>query len=216
MTFAQLEEANKQDPDNIDIAAQLAEQYLRRGKPAVARKLADGVLQKQRGHPSAAVVKARLLSLSGDDEAAREVLESAIEDTPDNPRLLLAVGRYYVEAKEYEKAAEVLEKGRKAAPLDGDWLEQLARIYSQTKDTEKLISVLKELIDHDPDELDGRLKLAKTALDAGMWTDAERYARDAILIDVMNDQARQLLLDSLKAAGKEAEVEKLKKRFAMN
>src|SRR5262249_52591297 len=160
-----------------------------------ARKLADEVLAKQKGHPTAAVVKARLLSLAGDDEAARGVLEEARKATPDNPRLLLAVGRYYVEAKEYEKAAEVLEKGRKSAPLDGDWLEQLVRIYTQTKETNKLISVLKELTAHDPDELDGRLKLAKAALDAGMLTEAEKYARDTILIDVTNDEARQLLLD---------------------
>jgi tetratricopeptide (TPR) repeat protein len=215
LTFAQLEEENKKNPDDPDVAARLAEQYMRRGKPAQARKLADGVLAKQKGHPVAAIVKARLLSLAGDDEAAKGVLEDAIAATPDNARLLLAVGRFYIETKEYGKAAEALEKGRKAAPLDGDWLEQLTRLYTQTKETDKLLSVLKELVAHDPDELDGRVKLAKAALEAGKLTDAEFYARDAIQIDVTNDDARQVLLDVLKAAGKEAEAKKLEKRFAV-
>lgn len=213
LTFAQLEAAHKKDPADADLAARLAEQYLRRGKTAQARKLADGVLAKQKGHPVAAVVKARLLSLAGDDDAARGILEEAIKATPDNPRLLLAVGRYYVEAKEYDKAAEAFEKGRKAAPLDGDWLEQLARIYGETKETEKQVSVLKELVARDPDELDGRLKLAKACLDEDKLADAEFFARDAVMIDVTNDQAQKLLLDVLKAAGKKVEAEKLEKRF---
>ena len=71
MTFAELEEAHKKNPDDPDLAARLADQYFRRNKAAEARKLADAVLEKKPGHPLASVVKARLPARAGDDDAAR-------------------------------------------------------------------------------------------------------------------------------------------------
>ena len=41
----------------------------------------------------------------------------------------------------------------------------------------------------------------------------ERFARDALFIDVMNDDARNLLLEALKAQKKDAEAERIAKRF---
>lgn len=213
MTFAQLEEAHAKEPENASIAARLAEQYLRRGKPAQARKLADDVLKRDPANSTAALVKARLLSLAGDDDSARDVLVSAIEADPKNVRLLSAVARYYIEAKEYEKATELLERGRALAPLDGDWLEQLARLYKQTEQTDKLLIVLKELTAHDPDDLDSRLLLAKAALEAKKLEDADLYARDAIMIDVTNAEAQKLFLDVLKAQGKDEAHARYTERF---
>jgi predicted Zn-dependent protease len=213
MTFEELTAAQRKNPDDVELSAKLADQLFRRGKAGEARKLADAVLAKQTGHPLAAVVKARLLSRAGDDEAAGKVLEEAVAASPDDPRLLLAVGHYYVEAKEYAKAADVLERGRKVAPLDGDWLEQLARLYAETKNTEKLAGVLREVVSHDPDELAGRIKLARLSLEAKKLDDAEAFALDAVRIDVTNEDARALLLEALKANGKADRAAELAKRF---
>lgn len=57
------------------------------------------------------------------------------------------------------------------------------------------------------------MKLAKAALEAKQYKDAEVFARDALMIDVSNEDARGLLQDALTAQGKDAEVEKLKKKF---
>lgn len=213
MTFAELEEAQKKNPDDPELAAKLADQYVRRNKVAEARKLVDVALMKKPGHPLASVVKSRLLSRGGDDEGAKTVLEEALKADPDNAQLLLAAGRLYIDAKDYTAAAKALEQGRKVAPLDGDWLEQLARLYKMTNETDKLLSVLTEIISQDPDELDGRIRLAKVSLDAGKAVEAEKFARDALQIDVNNEEARKALLEALKGQGKAAEVEKLLKRF---
>jgi len=213
MTFAELEAAQKKDPEDPDLAARLADQLFRRNKPAEARKLVEAALAKRPGHPLAAVVKARLLSRAGDDDGARAVLEDALKANPDDPRLLMAASRAHLEAKDYPAAARVLEHGRKVAPLDGDWLEQLARLYKTTGETDKLLGVLQELVAQDPDELDGRVRLARVSLEAGKPADAERFARDALRIDVMSEEARKALIEALKAQNKTAEVEKLLKRF---
>lgn len=214
LTFAELEKAQQDKPDDPDLAARLADQLYRRNKSADARKLADLALEKRPGHPVASVVKARLLNRSGDEPAAAQVLQTALEANPDDAKLLLALGRYYTEAKDYAAAAQVLEHGRRVAPLDADWLEQLARIYKQTGDTDKLVSVLEEVIASNPDELAGRVLLAKTALEAEKFSDAERFAREAIQIDVTNKEAQTVLVEALRKLDRVTEARTLATRFA--
>jgi tetratricopeptide (TPR) repeat protein len=213
MTFAELEAAHKKDPEDPDLSARLADQLFRRNKASEARKLIDAVLEKKPGQVLASIVKSRLLARAGDDAAARTVLEEATKANPDDPKLLMALSRAHLDAKDYPAAAKVLEHGRTACPLDGDWLEQLARLYRTTGETEKLIGVLQELVMHDPDELDGRVRLARVSLEAGKPADAERFAKDALRIDVNNEDARKTLIEALKAQTRTAEVEKLLKRF---
>jgi hypothetical protein len=69
------------------------------------------------------------------------------------------------------------------------------------------------LVIQDPDELDGRVGLARVSLEAGTPADAERFAKDALHIDVNNEDARKALIEALKGQNKTTEVEKLLKRF---
>jgi predicted Zn-dependent protease len=214
MTFPELEAAFKKSPDDPDLMARLAGEYLRRNKPADAKKLADAALAKEKGHPQASVVKARLLARDKDEAAARAVLEEAAKENPEDTRVLLALGRAYIEAKELEKAAAAFEKGRTAAPLEADWLTELTRIYNTLGKTDELRSVLAELAARDPDEVPARVKLAKLLLDAGKPAGAEKAAREALHVDVTHPAARDALLAALKAQKKDAEAEKIEKRFA--
>lgn len=213
MTFAELEAAHKKTPDDPDIAARLAAEYVRRNKPADAKKLADAALAKEKGHPLAAVVKARLLDREKNPAVARAVLEEALKENPDDPRVILALGRHYLVDKDEAKAAAVFERGRKAAPLGADWLTELARIYGSLKKNPELISVLTEMAARDPDDIPARVKLARLHLTAGKPADAERFAREVLFIDVMDADARELLIEALKAQKKDTEAEKITKRF---
>ena len=117
MTFAELEEAHKKNPDDPDLAARLADQYVRRNKAAEARKLVDAVLAKKTGHPLASVVKSRLLAARpATRTGAKAVLEDALKANPDDPRLLLAIGRLYVEAKDYDAGREGAGEGPQGRP----------------------------------------------------------------------------------------------------
>lgn len=213
LTLAELESAHKRDPDDPDIGARLAGEYLRRNKLKEARALVDAALAKEKGHPLASIVKARLLSRDKDDATALAVLEEAATENPDDSRVMLVLGRAYIEGKSLEKAAGVFEKGRKVAPEDADWLTELARIYSALGKTAELTSVLKEMVARDPDDAPARLKLARLLLEVGKASDAERVAREALLLDLKNTDSRELLLDALRAQKKDAEAEKIAGRF---
>jgi tetratricopeptide (TPR) repeat protein len=212
MTFAELEAAHKKSPDDAEIMARLAAESVRRNKPAEAKKLVDAALSKQKGHALASVVKARMLTRDKDEVGALKVLEEAAKENPDDPRVLLALGRAWIDGKELAKAADLFERGRKIAPLDGDWLTELARIYSTLKMYDKLISVLREMAGRDPDDLPARIRLVRLLL-KDQPAEAERFARDALYIDVMNEEARELLLESLRMQKKDGEAEKIAKRY---
>ena len=213
MTLAQLEDGRKKTPDDPAVTARLAEKLLQTGKREEARRLADEVLAKEPHHPLAVTVKARLLARDKDEAGAKKLLEAALTESPDDHRLLLALGRLHVAAKEWDKAAALLERGRKAAPLEGNWLDQLAPIYTETKQTAELASVLAELAAQDADALPVRLKLAKLQHDAKRWDEAERWSREVLFIDVKHEEARAILLESLRAQKKDAEADKIAKWY---
>ncbi|MGL6074207.1 MAG: tetratricopeptide repeat protein [Fimbriiglobus sp.] len=213
LTFEELEKLFDNDPEDSEIACQYAEALIRRDKVREARIILDDILSRDKDHPGANLAMAKLLSRSGDTEKATELLNLVSKKHPNDVQVINALVRMHMEAKNLDEAAKALEHGRKVAPLDGDWLGQLARLYRETEESDKLIDVLKELISHDPDELDGRVKLAENYLKAKDYPLAEKQAKDALQIDVMNEAARRVLLEALKAQNKTAEIEKLERRY---
>ncbi len=212
LTFAELEAAHKKNPDDLDIAAKLAAEYLRRMKPE-AKKLADAVRAKEKGHPLAAIVSARLLRRAKDDAGAKAVLEEAQKENPDDARVLLELGKLYLDLKDYDKSATMFEKGRKVAPSEGDWLNLLVRVYDLAKKNDQLAAVLAELALTSPDDIAIRIRLAKLHINAGRHADGEKAARQALSIDVLNPEAKDLLFAALGAQKKDKEIEAIRKRY---
>jgi tetratricopeptide (TPR) repeat protein len=202
----ELQQAYEKDND-LDAGAELAVRLLDRDR-IQARKLAEKVLASKQGHPKAVFVMARLARLAGDEKEERSRLES-IEDKASEPRVLRALGKIYYEAEEFAKAAEMFELGRKAQPNETDWLAQLVRVYAQLGDKKKLIAVLEQWVPGDPDELDQRLRLARLLLETDRPAEAERYAREALEIDVRSDDARDALLKALQAQKKDSEAQRI-------
>ncbi|MFO0800778.1 MAG: tetratricopeptide repeat protein [Gemmataceae bacterium] len=209
LTFAELEAAQKERPDDPDLMARLAGEYARRNKAADAKRLIDAALAAEPGHPLASVLKARML----DAAAGRAVLEAAAKENPDDSRVLLALGRALTAAKEYDAAAAVFERGRKASPEGSDWLPELARLYTVLKKADPLADVLAEMTARDPDDLPARLRLARLRLDGGNPGAAERAAREALRLDLAHEEARALLLAALRAQKKDAEADRIARRY---
>jgi tetratricopeptide (TPR) repeat protein len=201
-TFSELQDAHDKDPNNLEVAAQLAEQLFLRRRTSEARKLADAVLSQKQSHPLASYVKARLLLAAGDEDQARRLLESALDEKNPETKVLQALGKLYYEAKDFSKATRMFELARKAEPLDSKWLVELARVYNQAGDRDNQINILRQLVPTDADDLDDRRRLAQLLVEAERYTEAERYARQALEIDVLDMPSQQALGDALLAQRK--------------
>jgi len=212
-TFAELEKAYEKNPDDADTAADLAAEYLRRKRPADARKLAEAVLAKQKAHPQASIVQAKLLIAAGDDAAARKLVEAAVAEQPNDVRLRAFLGRLHFEGKQLAAAAEQFERCQELAPLEADWLEQLRSLYTQIDDPDKLIRVLQQMVKNDADDLKSRVQLAKLLIEQKKYSEAEEAARDALFIDVLDPEARKLFLQALREQKKDDEADRVLKRY---
>jgi tetratricopeptide (TPR) repeat protein len=211
-TFADLKAAYQKDPKDADAVAALAEAHLERRERKEARELAEAALVLKKDHPVASVVLARLERLAGNTKKERELLEAACTDKDKaDPKLLAALGKIYYDAEEFTKAAEVYEAGRKAEPLDNEWLQQLARVYARSNNIDKLIGVLKDLVPTDADQLDWRRRLSRLLLEKEDFAGAEKYAREALEIDVADSEAQETLFKALKGQKKDEEEKHLRK-----
>ena len=210
MTLTQLQAEHEKKPEDLDIAARLAERLMNR-EAGKARKLAEGVLEKKKDHPLATVVIAKLDAKAGKLADAIKELEGVVKQESPDLDALMALGLLLEENEEMAKAAEVFERGRKADPNNADWLIELAKIYRKGDDRAKRISVIKDLIAIDPDEFDLRKLLAQLLLDAGQNAEAEKVARDALEIDVSDEEVQDTLIKALKAEKKDDEAARLKK-----
>jgi tetratricopeptide (TPR) repeat protein len=213
MSFSNLEAAHAKNPSDPDIAARLAGEYLRRGKTAEAKKLSGAAIAAEKGHPAASIVLARILQRDKDIPGARATLEAAVRENQEDPRLLLALARLYMDAGEPEKAAAELETLRKLGMPDTEILVMLEKLYTSSGKTEALMGVLAELSARAPDDIEVKLKLARLHHDAGNLTSTERFAREALHVNVLDEEARKLLLAALRGQKKSTEADRLEELF---
>ncbi len=211
LSFMELKAAHEANPEDADVAAQLADQYLSRGDNKEARRLSDLALKLKRNQPLAAYVKATLLTAAGDAEVAYAMLETAVEEHPTEPKAQKLLAKMHLENKKYDQAAKALEQGRKLAPNDPGWLVSLAKAYNQTGDDAKLIDILGELIKIDYDDLGMRRKLAGLLEKAGRHAEAEKAARQALEIEVTDQESQDVLIQALTAQNKDRELAEIKK-----
>jgi len=209
LSFTQLRDAAKKDPNNLDLKAQLAEKFYSRDK-AEARKLAKEVLAAKPNHPLASYVLGRLTEASGDKEEAIKVLEAGLDRNNPEPKLLRELAKLYYNSSQFDKAGEAAELGRKVEPYERQWLVELARVYAQTNDRDRQIAVLKDLVPTDADDFDNRKRLAKMLLEAGKNDEAERYGRQALEVDFRDKEAQDLYEKTLRAQNKNAEADRFR------
>ncbi len=211
LSFKELKAAQEANPEDADLAAQLADQYFSLGKKKEAKQLADLALKLKRNQPLAAYVKAELLAAGGDGEIAYALLEAAVAEHPTEPKALKLLAKLHQDNKKFGAAAEALEKGRKLAPNDPYWVKQLVKTYNQTGDDAKLEEVLGAFAKLDYDDLVVRRKLAQILVKAGKHAEAEKFARQALEIDVLDTESQEVLIQALTAQNKERELAELKK-----
>jgi tetratricopeptide (TPR) repeat protein len=202
MTFPQLQRAQKEKPDDLDLAARLAEQCELRGDRTKARQLADEVLSRAMTHPLASYVKAKLLRAAGEEEEARKLLEAALDRQNPEPKVLVALGKAYYEGGDFARAAEIFELAHKLEPYESRWLVELVRVYTQAGEKDKHIEALRQLVPTDPDDLAVRKRLARLLLEANKAAEAEKYARQALEIDVLDAEAHVILAEALLQQGR--------------
>jgi tetratricopeptide (TPR) repeat protein len=212
-TLKALKEAHAKNPDDIAVAAELADRYVGLGNKKEAKRLADEVLAVEPRNSLAGYVKARMLLDEKQIETALTLLEAVTSDDTTEVKPLKLLGRIQFEAEKYAAAARTFERCRKLEPHDTTYLAQLAKAYHKTEQPDKLAEIYREMVKVDYDDPVPRRRLARLSLDEGKHAEAERLAKMALEIDVLDTDTQNMLLEALRAQGKEQEEKDLREIF---
>jgi tetratricopeptide (TPR) repeat protein len=210
LSFKQAQEAHKQNPNDADVTAQLAYHFFQLSETDEARKLVNPLLERKPVPPLAAYVKARLLLAEGKKDMALALLETAVDEKAPEVAVLRLLGKLQYDAKKFAEAAKTYELARKAEPYEKRWLLELKKAYQEGDNPPKLIEVLKEWVTYNVDDLESRRQLAQLLLKAGNHAEAERFARKALEIDVLDTAAQGVLEEALTAQKKQDDLKTLR------
>ena len=199
--FDQLLRRHREDPKDLDIAAELAYKYFLRGANQEAEDLAEKTLEEKPHQPLATYVIARLHTKAGRTDEAEKLLLQCADHDPPQPNALDLLARLKMKAKQYDEAARWYEKGDRLEPNNIRWAKALAGVYLAAENNEKLRTVLPRIARADPDDLTVRKKLAQLAADSEDYVEAADWANQAIEIDVMDADLHHMAASAL--AGQE-------------
>ena len=113
---ADLLEARKLDPDNVNIQLQYANLLWKDGRKDDSRKLYDEVLAKDPTNRFALEAMGYLYREDNNPDKAAEFFNTLAKDYPDDYIPYLALGDLYTQTKEFARADENYQKAYKLAP----------------------------------------------------------------------------------------------------
>lgn len=204
--FAELEKRHATDPNDADVAAELALAYYERRGYRRARDLARSALQQHPNHPLALYVLARLYLKIGEDERAEELLRKAFNPDRPEPRVLLLLADRATRARRLDEARRLYELGRQRFPADTRWVAGLARVAILAREPAALAEALSELAHRDPTDLAVRERLAALAADAGNWQALEKWAWEVALVNPASERAYRWLEQAYRHLGRASEA----------
>lgn len=202
-TFAELEQALRDDPEDSQATAELSFAYLQKGKNPEARRLALAARRLVPKQPLAAYVLARLQLSIGDAEGAEKLLEDAHDAAAPQENALGLLAGLKLKAEEFAAAEKYYRLGLEKFPRGDKWHKALAKLYLQTGEKKQLTAILTTLAEREADDFTLRKKLAQLALEQADHAAAHRWARDAMQIDVNDAEVHAWLAESLIGLGKD-------------
>ncbi len=191
--FATLVKQHEAAPDDADISAKLALEYIRRKSLPQARELVAPILKKNPQHQLAAYVMGRLKMSIGEDDEAISLMEKALDKTAPQENLLALLAAIQMKAEKYDAAAELYELGAQHEPHNPQWTQSLARVYLLAKNNDKLVPILTKLAEADADDATVRKKLAQLAFDRKDFAAASKWATHALYIDIQDGPSHKIM-----------------------
>lgn len=195
-SFSELAKAQKDNPKNPDLAAELAFAYLTRGDGKEAARLARQARELQPGQPLAAYVLARIELRAGRAGAAVELLESCLDPKSPDLRILSLLAALRLRAEKYAEAERLYQLGRTRDPLNPKWDQALALVYAKSGNQERLEAVLERVALADADDFPVRKKLVELSLKKKDYPAAAVWANRALEINVQDAELYRLFAES--------------------
>ena len=195
-SVAELALAHRKRPEDVDVTAQLALAYLRRGADQEALETASGALELDGRNQLASYVLGRLYIRTGRPDRAIRVLEDSLDRQRPEPRLLNLLAGLRLKAEEYGEAAELYRLGASCYSENLQWARALARVYLLWGEERELALVLERIAKADPDDLVTRKKLIEISASGGDYAATMEWVNQALRVDVNDAEVHRAFAEA--------------------
>lgn len=200
-SFSELERQHAAEPNDAEVAAQLALAHVERKNYPAARRLVDSLLTEQPKHGLGSYVRARLHLVVGEDRQALAALEQGLDQSAPDPRLLGLLAALKLKARAFDEADVLYQLGAQRWPHDPAWQKRLAKLYLEAGRNDRLAETLATLAELDAEDFTIRKKLVQLALSRGDAADAVRWSQRALEINVLDSTLHRMYAQALAAQG---------------
>jgi tetratricopeptide (TPR) repeat protein len=201
------------DAANVEAKRRLARIYLFGRVLDKAEETADQVLAQVPDDPDALAVKAALLVLKGDSDAAVKQAADVLQKTPGQADAAMLLAGVYAQREDPKAARDVLEKAIAADPKNAALRTANAALALRQQQFDVAEREYVELVKLQPRSFEARLALATFYTQRGDTAKAEATLREAIRAEPGDDKRQFALVDLLVARkgqdAAEAELGKL-------
>lgn len=201
--FANYLKVSELEPDNKEALIKLGRFYLEGRSPEKVSEVADRVLAKHPGDPSAATLKAAVLATQGRVTEAIAETEALLRNHPNAPDGVSLLSALYTSRERLGDAETLLRKAVQAHPDHLVLLNNLAGTQIRRGEMKEAEASLKEMVRIEPKTFDHRLRLAAFYDQIKEADQAEETLQEAVRIDPKNEE-HQLALAEFLAARKGA------------
>lgn len=190
---------------NLPAVLRLADLLAGLGQAEEAEFLYRAALQSPLGEPAGHAGLGRLALEAGDARSALEYFQKALEAQPQATALRYQLGLAHRELGQLEEARELLaEPGGQAVRYPDPLMIQLALQFGETaagaaqaghlaEDRDSALVAYRQALEQNPDDLQTRLALATTLLEAGNRSGAEAQFREVLERDPNHATAKMEL-----------------------
>jgi Flp pilus assembly protein TadD len=195
-TFAELVKAQKANPKDADLAAELGYAYLRRGASQEARGLANLAWKLRPKHQLAGYILARMEVQQGRPDEAVKLLEGCLDEKSPGLKGLNLLAGLKLKGENYAEAERLYALGAQRDPQNLKWVQALAQVHLKSGEQAKLAAALARLAHGDGDDFTVRKKLAQMAMAEKDYAKAADWANRALEINVQDVELYRLFAES--------------------
>jgi tetratricopeptide (TPR) repeat protein len=183
---------SESSPEITDLE-RFAEAALRTGQVDVAMSICQNILNHESHNTKALVLLGECFMQNGDVLKAIQHMESVVTMIPEEPETWMTLAWLWNENDQFDRALETLIKGAERAPNQPKLLRALGGAYLQQEAPSEALPALKLAYDLEPNQIEGKLNLARAHLGLGQPQHAYQLLETYIKNYQQYPQAARLL-----------------------
>ncbi|MEE3349722.1 MAG: tetratricopeptide repeat protein [Candidatus Gastranaerophilaceae bacterium] len=202
-------------PENCEYRYAIAYAYYEHNSFDKAKKEVDYILLNNNTHAGAKVLRALLMFHDKNFIEAENILKSNIASGSNDNFTLSSIAKIEAELGKYENAENHIKEILKRTNHNLSYKYDLGEIYIREKKYTEAISIANEILEENPNYIDGYILGAKAAYNNNNLDEAKKYAQEALSTDINCDGGYYYLAMVRKNEGDYEEAVECMKRAIM-